>query len=168
MITYVKSKFEVSVLDICPESQIWEGLFTEVHLKDNCKSKIMVGNVYKPPWDNNNYDNIQTFITEFEPIVSYLNNAKSEYLIGGDWNINLLKINERPAFSDFLDMMFSKGLCPKITFPTRFSTHSASLLDNIFCKISDSTMNSTSGILFTGISDHLPYFTYIENISIGR
>ena len=67
LMTYVKSKFEVNVLDICPESQIWEGLFTEIHIKDDCKSKIIVGNVYKPPRDNNNYLNIQTFINEFEP-----------------------------------------------------------------------------------------------------
>ena len=136
LITYVKSKFEVNVLHICPELQIWDGLFTEIVIKDNSKSKIIVGNVYKPPRDNNNYSNIQNFISEFEPVINYLNNSKVEYLIGGDWNINLLKINERPAFSDFLDLMLNKGLCPKITFPTRFLTHSASLLDNIFCKIS--------------------------------
>ena len=161
LITYVKSKFDVNVLDICPESQIWEGLFIEILMNDKSKSKIIVGNVYKPPRNNNNYENIQNFISEFEPVINNLNNSKVEYLIGGDWNINLLKINEQPAFSDFLDLMLNKGLCPKITFPTRFSTHSASLLDNLICKISD----TLSGILFTGISDHLPYFVCLKNIT---
>ena len=42
--------------------------------------------------------------------------------------------------------------------PTRFSTHSATLLDNFFCKFSDHSQNSSSGIIMSGISDHLPYF----------
>ena len=60
--------------------------------------------------------------------------------------------------------MFSSSLCPKITLPTRFSQHSASLIDNIYCKIDESTINSTSGIILTGISDHLPYFVCLKNI----
>ena len=88
--------------------------------------------------------------------MSRLNNTKNEVLIGGDWNINLLKVNEKPAFADFLDLMFNKSFIPKITLPTRFSSQSASLIDNIYCKLSDKTLDTTSGIIFTGISDHLP------------
>ena len=165
LITYIKSKLEFNILDICPKSQIWEGLFTEIVIDDKCESTLIVGNVYKPPHNNNNNDNINKFIEEFEPILNYLNNSKAEYMIGGDWNINLLKVNERPVFSDFLDLMFNKGMCPKITLPTRFSTQSASLIDNIFCKISDNTIDTLSGIIFTGISDHLPYFVCLKTIS---
>ena len=123
LITYVKTKYDVKILDICPNSQIWEGLFIELQLKEDNKSKLIVGNVYKPPRNNNNNENIQKFIDDFEPVLNHLNNTKTEYLIGGDWNINLLKINERPAFSDFLDLMFNKSLYPKITLPTQFSTN---------------------------------------------
>ena len=165
LITYVKTKYDVKILDICPNSQIWEGLFIELQLKEDNKSKLIVGNVYKPPRNNNNNENIQKFIDEFEPVLNHLNNTKTEYLIGGDWNINLLKVNERPAFSDFLDLMFNKSLYPKITLPTRFSTNSASLIDNIFCKMSDNTIDSKSGIIFTGISDHLPYFVCLKSIT---
>ena len=165
LITYIKSKFSTKIVDICPESQIWEGLFVEITTKNAKKDKFIVGNIYKPPRDNNNYQNIQNFISEFEPVLTHINNSKTECLIGGDWNINLLKINERPAFSDFLDLMFNKSFCPKITLPTRFATHSASLIDNIYCTISDKTIDIVSGILFTGISDHLPYFVCLIMLS---
>ena len=167
LITYIKSKFSTKILDICPDSQIWEGLFVEISSDDDNK-KVIVGNIYKPPRDNNNYQNIQNFISEFDPVLTYLNNSKAELIIGGDWNINLLKINERPAFSDFLDKMLNNSLCPKITLPTRFSSRSASLIDNIYCKISDNTIDTISGVIFTGISDHLPYFVCIKSISKNK
>ena len=61
--------------------------------------------------------------------------------------------------------MFNKSFIPKITLPTRFSSQSASLIDNIYCKLSDKTLDTTSGIIFTGISDHLPYFLCVRNVS---
>ena len=53
LITYVKPKFTANILDICPESQIWEGLFIEIITDDGMKSKYIIGNIYKPPRDNN-------------------------------------------------------------------------------------------------------------------
>ena len=165
LMTYVKNKFTANILDICPDSQIWEGLFIEIITDDGMTSKYIIGNIYKPPRDNNNYNNIQNFIAELDPVINYLNNSKTEYLVGGDWNINLLKVNERPEFSDFLDFMFGKGLCPKLTYPTRFAARSASLIDNLWCKIGDNSLNTISGILYTGVSDHLPYFVCLKNVT---
>ena len=91
LVTYVKSKYSKKILDICPESLAWEGLFVEISSQTDKNSKFIAGNIYKPPRDNNNYENIQNFIHKFEPVVNFLNNSKLEYLIGGDWNINLLK-----------------------------------------------------------------------------
>ena len=84
--------------------------------------------------------------------------------MAGDYNINLLKIDERELFANFLELMMSHSLFPKITLPTRFSTHSCSLLDNIFCKLSPNTIKTSSGIIYTSISDHFPYFVCIENV----
>ena len=101
-----------------------------------------------------------------EPVLENLSNRTPDVLLGGDWNINLLKINETSHFADFLDLMFNNGFGPKITLPTRFGTLSATLIDNIFCKSSSSSINSTSGLIFTEISDHLPYFVCLENMSV--
>ena len=76
----------------------------------------------------------------------------------GDFNINLLKINEKEVFADFLEIMTSFSYYPKITLPTRFSKNNGSLIDNIFCKISENTLRASSGILLKQFSDHQPYF----------
>ena len=46
--------------------------------------------------------------------------------------------------------------------PTRFSRRKGTLIDQIFCRLSGSTTSSTSGILLSKISDHLPCFTCID------
>ena len=58
--------------------------------------------------------------------------------------------------------MINNSFFPTITLPTRFSTHSCSLLDNIFHKQTTNIKETNSGILFTQISDHLPCFTNIK------
>ena len=82
----------------------------------------------------------------------------------GDFNINLLKINEKEVFADFLEMMTSFSYYPKITLPTRFSKNNGSLIDNIFCKISENTLRASSGILLKQFSDHQPYFICYNTI----
>lgn len=53
------------------------------------------------------------------------------------------------------------SLYPKIIRPSRITSHSASLIDNIFTNQID---NSTvSGLLVYDISDHLPVFTIYNN-----
>ena len=53
---------------------------------------IILGNVYRPPKDIN--ENYQTFIDEFANKLVYLNNNRNEVIIAGDYNIDLLKIND--------------------------------------------------------------------------
>ena len=77
-------------------------------------------------------------------------------------NINLLKINEREVIADVLDLFSSGGFFPQITLPTRFSTHSCTLIDNIYCKLSEYSPKNASGIFISPISDHLPCFSSIS------
>ena len=56
----------------------------------------------------------------------------------------------------------SKGSIPQITLPSRFSKRNATLIDQIFCKLTGRNSISNSGILVTKISDHLPCFTYFN------
>ena len=55
LITYVRDEYDIKVLNICPASNIWEGLFVELTLKEKKKTKFIIGNIYKPPRNNNNY-----------------------------------------------------------------------------------------------------------------
>ena len=57
-----------------------------------------------------------------------LNGGSAE--ISGDFNINLLQINEREKYGDFFDMMRTNNFVP-----TRTATRSHSFLDQIFWKV---------------------------------
>ncbi len=54
---------------------------------------------------------------------------------------------------------------PKITLPTRFSKRRGTLIDNLFCKLTEQILDTTSDILTLKLSDHLPYFIFINNIN---
>ena len=97
---YIRSDYTVKKIKSIKESDIWEGLFVEI-AKESNSSKIILGNVYKPPKQNNNLENVQQFTNELLPILDKLNKKKAEFLVAGDYNINLLKINEREGFADF-------------------------------------------------------------------
>ena len=158
VVTYVDNSYDVTIKAQVNNSDICDGLFLEIK-HENMKNKIIVGNIYKPPKDNNNCGNVNGFISELEPILHDLSNTNSEVLICGDYNINLLKINSEQHFSYFFDTMLSNSFFPKITFPTRLNNSSgATLIDNIFCKLSALTLQTKAGIMLDEISDHFPYF----------
>ena len=53
------------------------------------------------------------------------------YLVG-DMNINILNYENHTDTNGFLDLMYSKGMYPVITRPTRITKTSSTLIDNIF------------------------------------
>lgn len=57
-------------------------------------------------------------------------------------------------------MMCSIYLFPKIARPNRITSHSDTLIDNIFTNMLDSII--VSGLLLSGISDHLPVFVVFD------
>jgi len=93
---------------------------------------------------------------------------KSKVIIAGDFNINLLKINEKEYCSEFYDTLTGFSFFPKITFPTRFSSLNGTLIDNLFCKSSELMLESTAGILIKQFSDHHPYFIFIDNAPVQK
>ena len=87
---------------------------------------------------------------------------KKEVIITGDLNIHLLQINEKDIFCEFLKSLISHSYFPKITFPSRFSRTSGTLIDNFVCKLTRTTFDVTSGILIKSFSDHQPYFIFLN------
>ena len=135
-------------------SQMWEGQFIEIANIESKKS-LIIGNVYRPP--NNTNSLYQDFTNEFIPI---LQRANCETIIAGDFNIDLLKINNNATLGNYFNSVIAQSFFPLITLPTRFSDHNCTLIDNFLCKLKRSYLPSTSGILVSRISDHLPYFTF--------
>ena len=168
LITYVDNSFEVTGIKKIDNSAVWEGLFIELK-HDSLKNKFIIGNIYKPPKDNNNANNINAFTMEIEPVVQERSSTNAEVFICGDYNINLLKLTGESHVADFFDMMLGHSFYPKITLPTRVNNSSgATLIDNIFCKLSSHTISTTSGIILDQLSDHYPYFVSIDNPSTQK
>ena len=161
---YLRNDFNYSIYDVYVRSNLWEGLFIEI-TDGGLKQNLILGNIYRPPRHNNNNATINEFINEFKPVINSLARKNSNVILTGDFNINLLQVNEREAYQDYLDNLMSQGFYPKITFPTRFSTKTCSLLDQIFCKLSHDTIDTYSAIIHTQISDHLPCFSCLDIIT---
>ena len=86
----------------------------------------------------------------------FRNKQRNIYLCG-DFNINLFYYNSNNQVNNFLDSIYSLGLFPLITKPTRITSHSATLIDNIFTNIHEYV--HMNGIMVCDISDHFPVFT---------
>ena len=102
-----------------------------VYRSDNFPNKITLGNIYRPPKDNNT--NIETCINELAPLIRF-GKEKTINIIVGVFNVDLLKIAEREKYANVFDMFCTNSFLPKITFPTRFAKHSCSLIDQIYYK----------------------------------
>ena len=80
----------------------------------------------------------------------------------GDFNVNLLIYNEHNQTNEFLDSLASKSFIPLILQPTRITSHSNTLIDNIFPNVIEPDIRS--GNFTATIFHHLPQFAIIRNI----
>ena len=138
----------------------WEYQIIDIKLETPLKKKLRIGNIYRLPRETST--DSENFLSEFSDVLQHYSNSCSDMVLCGDFNINLLKINEKPKVNEFFETMLSNGFVPKITLPTRFSDNSATLIDNIFCKLSTNFSKTTTGILMSKISDHQPYFVCLD------
>ena len=117
----------------------------------------------------NNNENISKFIAELSPIIDLLQSENKYATVVGDFNINLLQINEREKISEFFDMICTNSFFPKITLPTRYCTHSCSLIDQMFCKVPHKQeIDISSSIIISRISDHFPCIVNLRTPGEGR
>ena len=73
-----------------------------------------------------------------------------------------MNYNEHNQTNEFLDSLASNSFIPLILQPTRITSHSNTLIDNIFSNVIDPDI--ISGNLTATISDHLPQFAIIPNM----
>ena len=69
-------------------------------------------------------------------------------------------MGDNEDITTFLNLMLSNFLLPQILQPTRITTRSKTLINNIY--LSNSFGETMSGNLTTQISDHLPQFLIIK------
>ena len=137
---------------------IIESQFIELTTKPK---NTLVGIIYRPP--NSKIDQFIECLTEMLQKLDLQN--KKCYLMG-DFNLDLLKIDENQYTKDFINQMFSSTFYPLISKPTRITNISATLIDNIF--VNDLEECHRCGILYTDLSDHLPVFQITFSLKKGN
>ena len=115
------------------------------------KSNIIVRVIYRHP---------SMDLTGFNS--SYLSKLLEN--ISKEWKsiFLLLNYNGYNPTNEFLDSLASNSFIPLILQPSRTTSHSNTLIDNIFSNIVDPDI--ISGNLTATISDHLPQFAIIPSM----
>ena len=126
-----------------------ESVFTEIDITTH--KKLVVAVIYRHP--NKPYHEFQDHIMQ---TLNKLNHENKDYLICGDFNINLLKHETKRSIDNYIDTLYSEGCINIIDKPTRITETTATLLDHMYTNLSNNSVNS--GILTFDISDHLPTF----------
>ena len=76
-----------------------------------------------------------------------------------EFNVNLLNYNEHNQANEFLDSLASNSFILLILQATKITSHSNTLMGNIFSNVIDPDI--ISGNVTGTISDHLPQFAII-------
>lgn len=138
-------------------SDIMECVTVEI-INDKIKN-VVISCIYRSPG---------SCVDEFNKVILKLfaNYNSKDLFICGDFNFDLLKC-ENTKSNEFTNNIYSLGLYPLISKPTRITLDTATLIDNIFVNLNEK--NIKSGVLITDVSDHLPVFAICTNdVRTGR
>ena len=113
-------------------------------------------------WESFTDIHLRTLLTLIDKLLENISKEQKFIFLLGDFNVNLLNYNEHNQTNEFLDSLASNSFIPLILQPTRITSHSNTLIDNIFSNVIDPDI--ISGNLTATISDHLPQFSIIPNM----
>ena len=125
-------------------------LFVEVNVPRG--KNLITGVIYRAP-----NDNLTNFVKNFNEVFDRIAKENELCYLMGDFNVNLMIYQTNILTGELLDSMHSHLLSPLINRPTRITSHTATLIDNIITNNIDA--DSVNGLLLTDISDHLPIFS---------
>ena len=118
--------------------------------------------MYRHPWNNN--INFENFFNYLSNTLNKLTKENKELYLCGDFNIDLLKIDDKINYKKFYELLCSYGLLPQIVHPTREFGDSSTIIDNIF---TNNLSNSiSSGNILTEISDNYSQFVSVQRDKI--
>ena len=116
-------------------------------------NKVIICCVYRAP--NTDLSILSEFLTNILSIV-----RKNTVYMCGDFNVDLQQFYKHCATNEFIDQIYTLGLHPLITRPTRITSHTKTLIDNIFT--SDLSSQIHSGLIIIDMSDNLPIYQITE------
>ena len=152
------AKHRKDLESIIYKSKELESTFIEI-VKPN-KKNVIIGCIYRHP----NMD-----LSEFKnhhilPMLAKLEKENKTIYLLGDYNIDLMKLEEDSESATFFDNLTSNRFVPHIILPTRITTTSKTLIDNIFSNNPNFELG-ISGNLTISLSDHLAQFLLIPDLS---
>ena len=139
-----------------------ESIFVEIISKNG--KKIILGSMYRPP-----NTQIEQFSNNLIDIIHKAKNTGSnlipEIVIGMDHNVDLLKGMQHAPIHKFIEDISNLNLLPTITCPSRITSQSATLIDNIY--VSEQLHQCfESTILLNDMSDHLPLLAMLKQTKL--
>ena len=109
---------------------------------------------YRPP--SGAIKGLNSFL---ENVFKKANTENKLCFVAGDFNLNCLDYNKNLEIRTFYNRIFAHGCIPLITKPTRVTSKTVSLIDNIFTNfIFDTSLKLKKGIIKSDVSDHFPVF----------
>ena len=140
---------------------ITESLWIEREF-DNKNLNFIIGVIYRHPGSTK--ECLEDFTQQLNNIIKKVERENKKVYIVGDLNIDGMKVTENKQVGNFFNMLLDNNYLPTITKPTRIQDTSISLLDHTIVNASTVKNDSKiiSGILYSGITDHLPVFISIQ------
>jgi hypothetical protein len=128
------------------------------------KKKYVIGSVYRCIGKHPTLSTKDQF-SIFNDLLSNLldNLSPSEMILGGDFNLDVLKIRSCRNTEAYINNLFSNGCLQIVSKPTRCNNLSATCIDHYVTNIQQSVYNTR--ILLSRISDHFPILFTIDSIS---
>ncbi len=132
---------------------ICESIFVE--LKHPNRKNIIIGCIYR------HHSLVKSFLdTYVRKAIQTTTKSKHTCFLAGDFNVDLIKYGDTGCNDEFYDELSCHGFRLLILQPTRVTSKSFTLIDNIFTN--DITSHSSGGNLTTSISDHFSQFSQID------
>ena len=118
--------------------------------------------MYRSP---NKQHDITEFLIHLDSILKKVSKENKEIYLCGDFNIDLLKIDNGSHFLDFYNILNSYGILPSIIHPSRVvEAQRPSLIDNIFTNNLKDEI--TSGNIHFMLSEHFSQFISVHRNAI--
>lgn len=110
--------------------------------------------------------NTALLLQKFNDILTIITKDDEHCYVVGNINIGLLQYNHHVPTQEFIDSLFLQTFFALISNPTRLTSYSATLTDNIFTN--SLLQNVFNGIFLSDLFDHLPVFAYFLNETLIR
>ena len=152
---YINKKFNNCFIreDLSLMSESVELLFVEI--PSNYRN-IIVGVVYRRPGKN-----FQDFFNHMNNIIEVIKTENKICYISGDFNLNLLNMNQSNEISDFVNLLTSTNFLCTITRPTRVTSNSATLIDHLWSNNYENLI--ANGSIYSHITDHFPVMSVFKH-----